>query len=103
VLDNFIALSCQANISDITVDIPHKVHTSLIGPKGHLIREIMDECGGVQIRFPSENSNSDKVHIRGPKAEVEKAKNRLQDLANDRVIITSFFQNAIMQILQTVE
>lgn len=46
----------------------------------------MDDCGGVVIRFPSENSNSDKVHIRGPKAEVEKAKTRLTELANDRVL-----------------
>ena len=57
----------------------------MIGPKGHLIREIMDDCGGVQIRFPSENSSSDKVHVRGPKADVEKARKLLLDLANDRV------------------
>jgi len=59
----------------------------MIGSKGHLIREIMEDCGGVQIRFPSENSNSDKVHVRGPKAEVEKAKKRLLDVANNRVRI----------------
>ena len=49
----------------------------------------MDDCGGVQIRFPSENSASDKVHIRGPKDDVEKAKNKLLELANERVCINS--------------
>lgn len=72
------------NIKEITVEIPHKLHTSMIGSKGHLIREIMEECGGVQIRFPSENTTSDKVFVRGSKEDVEKAKKRLLDLANER-------------------
>jgi polyribonucleotide nucleotidyltransferase len=72
------------NIKEITVEVPHKLHTSMIGTKGHLIREIMVDCGGVQIRFPGENTTSDKVFIRGPKDEVEKAKKRLLDLANER-------------------
>jgi len=50
-----------------------------------MIREISDECGGVQIRFPTENMQSDKVYIRGAKDDVEKAKKRLLEVANDRV------------------
>ncbi len=47
----------------------------------------MDECGGIHIHFPNEGSGSDKVIIRGPKEEVEKAKKQLVELANERVRI----------------
>jgi len=57
----------------------------MIGAKGHLIREISEECGGVVIRFPNENMQSDKVYLRGPKEEVEKAKKRLREVASDKV------------------
>ena len=69
----------------MTVEIPQKWHTSMIGAKGHLIREISEECGGVVIRFPNENMQSDKVYLRGPKEEVEKAKKRLREVASDKV------------------
>jgi len=50
-----------ANIAEEFVDIPHKLHNSVIGAKGRFIRALMEECGGVQIRFPAENSASDRV------------------------------------------
>jgi len=77
--------SSQANISEITIEIPHKHHNSIIGAKGRLIRSIMEECGGVLIRFPAEGSVSDKVTIRGPKDDAEKAKKQLLELAMERV------------------
>ena len=49
----------------------------MIGAKGHMIREISEECGSVQIHFPPENMQSDKVYVRGAKEDVEKAKKRL--------------------------
>ncbi|KAH3827192.1 hypothetical protein DPMN_129122, partial [Dreissena polymorpha] len=69
-----------ANIKEVSVDVPHKLHNSIIGAKGRLIRSIMDECGGVIIRFPPEGSTSDKVTIRGPAEDVDKAKKQLQEL-----------------------
>jgi len=75
----------QVNIIEVTVGIPQKLHTSMIGAKGHLIREISDDCGGVLIRFPSESTQSDKVYLKGPKDEVEKAKRRLLEVASDKV------------------
>lgn len=45
----------------------------------------MDECGGVSIKFPPEGSNNDKVLIRGPKDDVEKAKKQLLELLNEKV------------------
>lgn len=72
-----------ANIKEVTIDIPHSYHNSIIGAKGRLIRAIMEECGGVLIRFPQEGSRSDKVIIRGPVDDVEKAKKQLTEHTNE--------------------
>lgn len=77
-------MSFQANIRELSVEIPNKLHNSIIGAKGRLIRSIMEECGGVIIRFPQEGT-SDKVTIRGPKDDVEKARKQLLELANEKV------------------
>jgi len=72
------------NIKEISIDIPQKLHNSLIGAKGKFIRSVMEECGGVMIRFPQEGSKSDKVIIRGPVDDVESARKQLLELADDR-------------------
>ena len=76
----------MANVVSVDVNIPSKIHNTLIGTGGKLIQSISDDCGGVSIKFPTSNSNSDKVSIRGPKEDVEKAKKILLDLSNDRQI-----------------
>uniref|UniRef100_A0A8D3D2J5 Vigilin n=1 Tax=Scophthalmus maximus TaxID=52904 RepID=A0A8D3D2J5_SCOMX len=73
-----------ANITEMEVSIPSKLHNSLIGSKGRLVRSIMEECGGVHIHFPTEGSGIDKVTIRGPVEEVEKAKQQLLGLAEEK-------------------
>ncbi|XP_028983098.1 vigilin [Betta splendens] len=75
-----------ANIKEAEVTIPSKLHNSLIGSKGCLVRSIMEDCGGVHIHFPSEGSGSDKVTIRGPAGEVEKAKKQLLQLAEEKQV-----------------
>ena len=47
----------------------------------------MEECGGVHIHFPTEGSGIDKVTIRGPVEEVEKAKQQLLGLAEEKVCL----------------
>uniref|UniRef100_A0AAQ5XJ92 Vigilin n=1 Tax=Amphiprion ocellaris TaxID=80972 RepID=A0AAQ5XJ92_AMPOC len=65
--DRILAIQRElANIKETEVTIPAKLHNSLIGSKGCLVRSIMEDCGGVHIHFPSEGSGSDKVTIRGP-------------------------------------
>lgn len=64
--------------------IPAKVHSTLLFGGFRLIHSIQDECGSVNIKFPPENSNSDKVTIRGPKDDAEKAKKMLTQLAKDK-------------------
>uniref|UniRef100_A0A8C5Z5X7 Vigilin n=1 Tax=Marmota marmota marmota TaxID=9994 RepID=A0A8C5Z5X7_MARMA len=73
-----------ANIAEVEVSIPAKLHNSLIGTKGRLIRAIMEECGGVHIHFPVEGSGSDTVVIRGPSSDVEKARKQLLHLAEEK-------------------
>ncbi|KAJ3649324.1 hypothetical protein Zmor_021075 [Zophobas morio] len=72
------------NIVTEEITIPPKFYNSLIGAKGKLIHSIMEDCGGVAIKFPSADSKSDKVTIRGPKDDVDRAKQQLLDLANER-------------------
>ncbi|XP_018563296.1 vigilin [Anoplophora glabripennis] len=72
------------NIVSEEITIPPKFYNSLIGAKGKLIHSIMEDCGGVAIKFPSADSKSDKVTIRGPKDDVDRAKQQLLDLANER-------------------
>uniref|UniRef100_A0A4W4EE35 Vigilin n=1 Tax=Electrophorus electricus TaxID=8005 RepID=A0A4W4EE35_ELEEL len=73
-----------ANITEVEVSIPSKLHNSLIGSKGRFVRSIMEECGGVHIHFPTEGSGIDSVTIRGPAEEVEKAKKQLLSLAVEK-------------------
>ncbi|KAJ8375213.1 hypothetical protein SKAU_G00057930 [Synaphobranchus kaupii] len=73
-----------ANITEMEVSIPSKLHNSLIGSKGRFVRSIMEECGGVHIHFPSEGSGIDTVTIRGPAEDVEKARRQLLSLAEEK-------------------
>ena len=86
VISQYESVLCfQANIKEISMTIPTKYHNSIIGAKGRLIQSVMQECGGVIIRFPPEGSHSDKVAIRGPKDDVENARKQLMELAAERV------------------
>ncbi|KAJ8254798.1 hypothetical protein GJAV_G00197460 [Gymnothorax javanicus] len=76
----------QANIKEVEVTIPAKLHNSLIGSRGCLVRSVKEECGGVHIRFPSGGSGSDRVTIRGPAEEVERARKQLLQLAEEKQI-----------------
>lgn len=53
---------CQVSVDII---IPAKIHNAMIGARGKLIQSIMDDCGGVHIKFPEPNSGSDKVRVQG--------------------------------------
>lgn len=77
----------QDELADIVtedVQISPKYYNSIIGTGGKLISSIMEDCGGVHIKFPTSESKSDKVTIRGPKDDVLKAKTQLLELASER-------------------
>uniref|UniRef100_A0A8C1SJS0 Vigilin n=1 Tax=Cyprinus carpio TaxID=7962 RepID=A0A8C1SJS0_CYPCA len=53
--DRILAIQRElANLKEAEVSIPAKLHNSLIGSKGSLVRSVMEECGGVHIHFPAE-------------------------------------------------
>merc|ERR1712223_761844 len=76
----------MANVVSVDVVIPSKIHNTMIGAGGKLIQSISDDGGGVAIKFPAADANSDKVTVRGPKEDVEKAKKMLVDLSNERML-----------------
>lgn len=86
-----LILKIQSELADIVneeITISPKYYNAMIGTGGKLISAIMEECGGVSIKFPSNESKSDKVSIRGPKEDVEKAKTQLLELANERQLMS---------------
>lgn len=50
-----------ANIVTEEITIPPQYYNSLIGAGGKLIHSIMEDCGGVIIKFPNVETKSDKV------------------------------------------
>merc|ERR1719187_2882835 len=74
----------MANIVSKDIMVPAKIHNTMIGAGGKLIQSIMSECGGVAIKFPTSGSGSDKVTIRGPSEDVEKAVKLLNELADEK-------------------
>ncbi|CAF0968591.1 unnamed protein product [Brachionus calyciflorus] len=73
------------NIKEDSVEIPHQLHTALIGKGGGIIKQIRSDCGGVIINFPPESSpNDNKITLKGPAEEVKKAKQELLKLAEQK-------------------
>lgn len=72
------------NIKEDFVEIPHQLHTALIGKGGAIIKQIRKDCGGVIISFPAETTPTDKITLRGPLEEIKKAKQELLKLAEQK-------------------
>jgi len=51
----------MADVVSVDIQIPRKIHNTMIGSGGKLIQSVMEDCGGVSIKFPPHESNSDKV------------------------------------------
>lgn len=75
----------MVNLKEDFVEIPHQLHTALIGKGGAIIQQIRKDCGGVIINFPPEASaNENKITIKGTADEVKKAKQELLKLAEQK-------------------
>lgn len=73
------------NIKEDFVEIPHQLHTALIGKGGAIIKQIRSDCGGVIINFPPESSpNDNRITLKGPIEELKKAKQELLKLAEQK-------------------
>ncbi len=70
------------NIKEDHVDIPHQLHTALIGKNGNIIKHVRAECQGVIINFPPETSpNDNRIVLKGSQEQINKAKAELLKLA----------------------
>ncbi|XP_008546988.1 vigilin [Microplitis demolitor] len=78
----------MSNAVEEEVVIPPKYYNFLIGTGGKIIHSIMEDCGGVTIKFPTAESKSDKVIIRGVKEDVEKAKQQLLEQTNEKQLMS---------------
>ena len=67
-----------------TIEIDPKFHNAIIGAKGKVLKDIIQQSGGVNVNFPKEKGSS-KVTVRGDREDVEKAKKLLLELANEKV------------------
>lgn len=80
-------LKIESELGDIVeteIDIPFDHRQFIIGPSGKFITAIMEECGGVNIKFPPAETKSETVKLRGLAEDVEKAKVRLLELSQKR-------------------
>ncbi|KAH0503953.1 Vigilin [Microtus ochrogaster] len=73
-----------AKVSEVEISIPPSLHKSLTDSKESLISSIMEECGKVHIHFPSTQLGLQKVIMRGPAENVEKAKKKFLQLAEEQ-------------------
>jgi len=85
-------LEFEAMITDISnviedrVEINEKYHKSFVAKRGEFLHKLEEECGGVKISFPKPGGG-DKVVLKGSKANVAIAKQRLLDHAKVLVCI----------------
>ncbi|XP_022182851.1 vigilin [Myzus persicae] len=69
-----------SNVIEDRVEINEKYHKSFVAKRGEFLHKLEEECGGVKISFPKPGGG-DKVVLKGSKANVAIAKQRLLDHA----------------------
>uniref|UniRef100_A0A1I7SWA4 Vigilin n=2 Tax=Bursaphelenchus xylophilus TaxID=6326 RepID=A0A1I7SWA4_BURXY len=66
-----------------SVDVEPKWHKHFVLRGAEVIREIQDQFGGVVISFPRQDSGESKVHIKGPKASIDQARKKIEEIVAD--------------------
>jgi len=62
----------------LDIDIDPSLHEFMKSDNdGNTIKDIEEECGGIQVRFPREGFTGNRIFIRGPQDWVEKGKERV--------------------------
>jgi len=84
-----------SNVIEDRVEINEKYHKSFVAKRGEFLHRLEEECGGVKISFPKPGGG-DKVVLKGSKANVAIAKQRLLDHA--KVLVCILFNILIYPI-----
>lgn len=72
-----------SNVSEGEMSVAARHHRHFVARRGEVLRRIADDCGGVQISFPRQGVNSDRVVLKGPKDCIEAAKARINEIIED--------------------
>lgn len=72
-----------SNVSEGEMSVDPRHHRHFVARRGEVLRRIADDCGGVQISFPRQGVNSDRVVLKGPKECIEAAKTRILEIIED--------------------
>ncbi|KAI8434971.1 hypothetical protein MSG28_003426, partial [Choristoneura fumiferana] len=77
------AVADISNVSESEMAVAPRHHRHFVARRGEVLRRIADDCGGVQISFPRQGVNSDRVVLKGPKECIEAAKTRILEIIED--------------------
>uniref|UniRef100_A0A8D2LJL3 Vigilin n=1 Tax=Varanus komodoensis TaxID=61221 RepID=A0A8D2LJL3_VARKO len=75
----------QDNVIEDSMLVDPKYHRHFVARRGHVLREIAEEYGGVTVSFPRTGVQSDRVTLKGAKDCVDAAKRRILDIIGDLV------------------
>lgn len=78
-----VAVAEISNVAEGEMTVAARHHRHFVARRGEVLRRIADECGGVQISFPRQGVNSDRVVLKGPKDCIEAAKIRIAEIIED--------------------
>ncbi len=68
----------------VEIDIDPNLHESMKSDNdGNTIKDIEDEFGGIQVRFPREGFTGTKIFIRGPQDWVERGRDRVIEFSKE--------------------
>lgn len=70
-------------VSEGEMNVPARHHRHFVARRGEVLRRIADDCGGVQISFPRQGVDSERVVLKGPKECIEAAKLRINEIIED--------------------
>lgn len=71
------------NIVERETEVDAKHHRYFVARRGEVLNRISDDCGGVQISFPRQGVQSNRVILKGPKDCIEAAIQRIADVVAD--------------------
>ncbi|XP_026539698.1 vigilin-like [Notechis scutatus] len=71
------------NVIEDSMVVDPKYHRHFVARRGHVLREIAEEYGGVTVSFPRTGVQSDHVTLKGAKDCVEAAKKRILEIIGD--------------------
>jgi hypothetical protein len=64
-------------------EVEAKHHRHFVARRGEVLNRIAEDCGGVQISFPRQGVQSNRVVLKGPKDCIEAAIQRIADVVAD--------------------